>query len=126
MSKIPEQKQGFQRILRAWKFSLHGFLHAIKKEEAFRQEVIGSFVLIPILFFLPISLVVKLVVIGSHCFVLVTELLNSAIEAVVDLSSPDYHDLAKQAKDMGSLAVLIAIKFLVISWLVAIYLVLTE
>ena len=124
MNKVPDKKTGLTRIIRAWKFSYFGFIHAMKNEDAFRQEYIASLILIPILFFMPISITLKLLIVGGHCFVMVTELLNSAIEAVVDLASPDYHELAKQAKDMGSLAVLIAIKFLIISWLVAIYIVL--
>lgn len=125
MNKVPDKKTGLVRIFRAWKFSYFGFIHAMKYEAAFRQEYIASLILIPILLFMPIDLTLKLLIIGGHFFVMVTELLNSAIEAVVDLASPDYHALAKQAKDMGSLAVLISIKFLVICWLVAIYFALT-
>ncbi len=121
MNVVPEKKGGLTRIIRAWKFSFHGFIHAIKNEAAFRQEYIASIILVPIALFLPISVELKMILIGSHFLVMITELLNSAIEAVVDLVSPEYHDLAKQAKDMGSLAVLISIKFLVICWAVAIY-----
>ena len=122
MNNVPEKKTGLGRVFRAWKFSYFGFIHAMKNEDAFRQEYIASIILIPILFFMPISITLKLMIVGGHCFVMVTELLNSAIEAVVDLASPNYHTLAKQAKDMGSLAVLISIKYLVICWIVAIYL----
>ncbi len=121
MNVVPEKKGGIVRILRAWKFSFHGFMHAMKNEAAFRQEYIASIILIPISLFLPIAVELKLLLIGSHFIVMITELLNSAIEAVVDLVSPEYHDLAKQAKDMGSLAVLISIKFLTICWIVALY-----
>jgi len=121
VNKIPDKKTGVARIFRAWKFSYFGFIHAMKHEAAFRQEYVVSLILLPILLFMPVGVPLKLLILGGHCFVMVTELLNSAIEAVVDLVSPDFHTLAKQAKDMGSLAVLISIKFLVICWLVAIY-----
>ncbi len=120
MSKIPEQKDGLARIFRAAKFSWQGFLHAIKKEKAFQQELVVSLMVLPLTFFMSISIELKLMIWMCHFAVMIVELLNSSIESVADLTE-EYHQLIKQAKDMGSLAVLMAIIVLVITWGIALY-----
>lgn len=120
MKKIPSRKTGIARIIAAFFYSLNGLRVAVFNEAAFRQEAVGIFILCCVLGFLPISLVWKVVLFLSTASVLVVELLNSAIEAVVDLVSPDFHELAKQAKDMGSAAVLMSIVISTILWICAI------
>ncbi|MGW8194218.1 MAG: diacylglycerol kinase, partial [Desulforhopalus sp.] len=98
-------KTGLARIVAAFFYSLHGLRYAISSEAAFRQEVLIFLVLLIALLFLPVSTFLKLLLLLANTVVLVAELINSAVEAIVDLVSPDYHLLAKHAKDLGSAAV---------------------
>lgn len=101
--------RGSARLWRAFIASMHGLGSAFKDEEAFRLEVIAALVLIPAALFLPFSLLEKLALVGVVFLVLITELLNSGIEATVDLASSEYHLLAKKAKDMASAAVFLSL-----------------
>lgn len=116
-SMPPENNTGLARVWRAFFYSRDGFIAAYTNEAAFRQEVWLALVLIPFSFFLPVSALGKALMIGSVLLVLIVELLNSAIEAIVDLASPGHHELAKRAKDMGSAAVLISLVNVGCVWL---------
>jgi diacylglycerol kinase (ATP) len=116
-SMPPENNVGLARVWRAFFYSHDGLIAAYKNEAAFRQEVWLALVLIPLSFFLPVSTLGKALMIASVLLVLIVELLNSAIEAVVDLASPGQHELAKRAKDMGSAAVLISLVNVGCVWL---------
>lgn len=116
MFKENEKKKGCARILAAFRYSIYGLQAAFKGEAAFRQEISLFLVFLPILYYLPVTSSFKCLLLMSNTLVLIVELLNSAIEAVVDLASPDYHNLAKQAKDMGSAAVLISLLLSLILW----------
>src|SRR5580693_7041429 len=107
---------GLKRIVSALRYSGQGLRHAIRNEAAFRQELMACCVLVPLAIWLPLSLVEKLLLLGSIALVLITEILNSAIEAVVDRVSLDRHPLAGRAKDMGSAAVFIAVLWCAIVW----------
>ena len=102
-------KIGIARIWAAFFYSLNGLGFAISNEAAFRQEAGIVAILLIVLLFLPLSLLWKGLLFFATTSVLVVELLNSAIESVVDIASPEYHDLAKRAKDLGSAAVLVSI-----------------
>ena len=117
-------KTGIARIWDAFFYSLHGLLFAISNETAFRQEICIVVVLFVALWFLPLSLFWKGLLFFATTSILVVELLNSAIESVVDIASPEYHDLAKRAKDLGSAAVLVSIVLAVVLWGVAIFIIL--
>jgi diacylglycerol kinase (ATP) len=117
----PPPKKGLARIIRALGFSLDGLRSCYRLEAAFRQEVIIFFLLLPLLFFLPISLEFKLIVLVVNTLVLVVEVLNSSIEAIVDKASPEFHHLAKHAKDMASGAVFLALVLAGITWGMALY-----
>lgn len=121
MNKIPKPKTGIQRIFAAFFYSVDGLKHGIINEAAVRQEVMLACVLIPAAILIPVSAILKLLLIICNIFVIITELLNSGIECVVDKVCPDYDPLAKQAKDMGSAAVLLSIICLVLCWLFAFY-----
>lgn len=110
------------RIWHALFYSLSGLHHALRHESAFKQEAGLAVVLTLIAVFLPIPAILKLQLVSSHFIVLIVELLNTAIESIVDKASPEYHQLAKQAKDMGSAAVLVAIIYVLVCWGVAFYL----
>lgn len=116
MALKPERKKGLARILAAFFYSLNGLRHAITRESAFIQEVAVFAVASLVLLWLPLSLLWKGLLLTATAFVLIVELLNTAVEATVDLASPDYHELAKCAKDIGSAAVLLSIVVAVLLW----------
>lgn len=109
-------KTGLRRLFNAFGYSLEGFKAAFKHEDAFRQEVFFSVVLIPLAFFLEAEALHRVLMIGSVFLVLIVELLNSAVEAVVDRVSIERHALAKRAKDIGSAAVFVALTNVVMTW----------
>jgi diacylglycerol kinase (ATP) len=117
-------KTGIARIWAAFFYSLNGLRFAISNEAAFRQEICIVVVVLVVLGFLPLSLFWKGLLFFATTSVLVVELLNSAIESVVDIASPEYHDLAKRAKDLGSAAVLVSIVLAIVLWGVAIFIIL--
>ncbi len=114
-------KTGFARIFAAFYYSADGLAGAFKNEAAFRQELLLYIVLLPIIYFLPVTFLFKCLLFSINTLVLIVELLNSAVESVVDLVSPDYNILAKQAKDMGSAAVLLSLLLAAILWTCALY-----
>lgn len=109
-------QQGIGRIWRATFYSLAGIRAAWKHEAAFRQEVLLTLVLAPAAFWLGGSTVERLMLIGSCLLVLITELLNSAVEAAIDRISDDKHRLSARAKDLGSAAVFISLWLAGITW----------
>lgn len=102
-------KTGVRRVLNALRYSMDGLRAAYTGEDAFRQEILLAAVLIPLALWLPVSGLGKALMIASVLLVLAVELINSAIEAVVDRVSLDRHALSKRAKDLGSAAVLLAL-----------------
>jgi len=102
-----KHRTGLNRIWHAAGFSLHG-LQAGWGETAFRQEAMAAIVLVPLSFWLGRGWIEIALLAGAVLLVLIVELLNSGIEAVVDRVGPEWHALSKQAKDMGSAAVLLA------------------
>lgn len=109
-------KTGFSRVFNAFGYSLQGFRSAFRHEEAFRQEALLAAVLVPIALSLDVSGAAKAMMIASVMFVLIVELLNSAIEATVDRISLDRHLLAKRAKDIGSAAVFLSLANVALVW----------
>jgi diacylglycerol kinase (ATP) len=102
-------KTGIARIFAAFSYSADGLGGAFRHEAAFRQELALYVLLLPLLYLLPVSLPFKCLLFSANTLVLIVELLNSAVESVVDLVSPDYNIYAKRAKDMGSAAVLLSL-----------------
>ena len=117
-------KTGIARIWAAFFYSLNGLRFAISNEAAFRQEICILVFVLVVLLFLPLSLFWKGLLFFATTSTLVVELLNSAIESVVDIASPEYHDLAKRAKDLGSAAVLVSIVLAIVLWGMAIFIIL--
>jgi diacylglycerol kinase (ATP) len=107
---------GFARVVNAWRYSLSGLAGAWRTEGAFRQEVIGAAILIPIACFIPVPILHRALLIASVLMVIVVELLNSAMEAAIDRISLDRHPLSKKAKDTGSAAVLVSIVIAMLVW----------
>lgn len=113
------------RIWAAFLYTIKGLGHALAHEAAFRQEIILVAVLCMVLFFLPLSLLWKGLLFFVTAQVLIVELLNSALEAVVDMTSPGFHELAGRAKDMGSAAVFICLVLAGVIWVLALVSILT-
>ena len=124
MNKKPSPKTGLSRIIHAFSYSRDGLRFAMKNVPAFRQELCLYSILAIVLYFIPLSLMHKSILFFANTAVLIAELFNSAIEEVVDLVSPDYHILAKRAKDLGSAAVLIALLLTACLWLAALWMIL--
>src|SRR5450631_3054023 len=94
-------KTGVTRLINAFGYSLSGLRAAFRHEDAFRQEVALAAVLIPAAFLLPVAATARAVLLASVFLVLIVELLNTAVESVVDRISLENHELAKRAKDIG-------------------------
>lgn len=109
-------KTGIKRLMNATKYSYQGFRGAWQTEEAFRQEAVLALILIPVAVILPVTMMEKLLLIAAVFMVLIVEILNSAIEAVVDRFGGEIHPLSGKAKDLGSAAVLLALILCVIVW----------
>ena len=107
---------GVQRILNATSYSLAGFKAAFQNEAAFRQIILINSMLIPLSFFMPVSRVEQVIMIVVCLLAIIVELINSAIEAVVDRVSMAQHPLSKNAKDMGSAAQFTALTLIVLTW----------
>jgi diacylglycerol kinase (ATP) len=109
MTPAPASRTGFDRIVHAGLNSLSGLKLAYTGEAAFRQEIWLAAVLLPAAFWLGRNPLEVALLAGSVLLLLIVELLNSAIEAAVDRVSPEWHELSKRAKDIGSAAVLLAL-----------------
>lgn len=110
-------KTGLRRLLNAFGYSLQGFRAAWQNEAAFREEAMLTIVLTPVALLLPVTGLEKLLLILSLLLLVLVELLNSAVEAIVDRIGPEIHPLSGRAKDLGSAAVLIACLILGLTWL---------
>ncbi|MFN4325022.1 MAG: diacylglycerol kinase [Azonexus sp.] len=109
-------KQGLTRLINALGYSKDGLSAAWKNEAAFREEVLLAAVTLPLAFYLGQTGSERALLAGSILFILIVEILNSAVEAVVDKASPEKHELAKRAKDMGSAAVLLSLLNAAVIW----------
>lgn len=114
-------RTGLDRILRATGYSAAGLSAAFRGESAFRQEVFAALVMLPAAFWLGSGWIEVALLAGSVVMVLVVELLNSAIEAVVDRVGLELHELSKRAKDLGSAAVMLSLVLTGAIWLGALW-----
>lgn len=109
-------KKGLRRLINATRYSWQGIRAGFEHEAAFREECLLALVLIPVALLLPVTLLEKVILINSVLFLLLVEILNSAVEAVVDRIGMEIHPLAGRAKDMGSAAVLFALVMGAVAW----------
>lgn len=114
---IKPRETGLTRVRKATVYSLQGLNAAWRNESAFRQECVIALILLPLSFWIANSWVEVAVLMGVCFLVLIVELLNSAVEAVVDRVGHEHHDLAGQAKDMGSAAVMLSLIMAAGTWL---------
>jgi len=116
-----QKHQGLKRIYFALLNSSKGFIWLIKNEAAFKQEFVISVMLILLSFFLNINAVEQLLLISVLLFVLIVEIVNTAIEATVDRIGVEHHPLSGLAKDLGSLAVLFSLFIALATWAVVLW-----
>ncbi len=100
------------------KYAMDGLVHAFKTESSFRLEVLASIFIISAIIYIDVDLVYKITLFITGILVLIVELLNSAIENVVDLVTKEYAPLAKSAKDIGATAVMFSILLHITNWIV--------
>ncbi|MBF4423256.1 MULTISPECIES: diacylglycerol kinase [Vibrio] len=110
-------RTGIKRLFYATGYSIQGLKAAWLNEAAIRQETVTSILLITITFFLPVTKIEQIMMIGCLVLVVIVELMNSAVEAVVDRVGSEWHELSGRAKDIGSAAVLIALIFSAFTWM---------
>lgn len=111
-----QKNKGFKRIYLAFMNSVKGFQWLVKNEAAFQQELILIVLLSIVSGFLNVSLLIHLLLIVSLLFVLLVEVINTAIEATIDRIGLEHHSLSGLAKDLGSLAVFISLAIAVATW----------
>lgn len=114
--KMLASMQDIGRIVRAAGYSIAGLQAALRKEAAFRQEVILFGIFAPFGVWLGHSGIERALLVGSLFIVLIVELLNSAVEAAIDRISKKHHKLSGRAKDMGSAAVYLSILLAILTW----------
>jgi len=102
----------FKNASYAW----DGLIHAIKTETSFKIELAIAIIFFPLVYFVPFELIYKLVLIVTYFIIMIAELLNSAVENVVDLVTMEIHPLAKASKDIGATAVLFAVILHLLCW----------
>ncbi|MBW0172201.1 MAG: diacylglycerol kinase [Hydrogenophaga sp.] len=115
-----KRRTGLTRMTHAFGYSLDG-LRAGWGETAFRQEALAAMVLIPAAFWIGNTWVETALLVASVVLVMVVELLNTGIETAIDRIGPEWHDLSKRAKDMGSAAVLLSLLVCAGVWTAAIW-----
>lgn len=116
--KVPDRRTGVQRILRACLYTRDGLVSTFRTEAAFRQEVALTLLLVPLACYLAPNRPSLAVMIGSLMLVLIVEILNSAIESVVNRFGPEWNSYSKAAKDGGSAAVFVALVNVAVVWLI--------
>ncbi len=112
-----KKNTGVTRVLLAFKNSGKGFKFLIKSEAAFQQELVLAILLAPLSFLISQSLSELILLLLTLALVLVVEILNTAVEAVVDRIGLEHHELSGLAKDLGSAAVLLSLLFAAGVWL---------
>ena len=115
-----KHRKGLTRIWHAAGYSMAG-LRAGWHEAAFRQEAMASVVLVPTAFWLGRNWVETVLLAGTVVLIMIVELLNTGIETAIDRIGPEWHDLSKRAKDMGSAAVLLSMLLCAGTWALALF-----
>jgi len=108
--------RGLTRLRRAFGYSMAGLAAGWRHEEAFRQEVVLTLVLLPCTFWLARDVQDWLLLVSSLFLVIVTEVINSAVEALTDRVGTDHHELSGRAKDLASAAVFLALVLVAVVW----------
>jgi diacylglycerol kinase (ATP) len=112
--------RGIKRLLNAFRYTIAGFNAAWIHEEAFRQEIILAVLIVPLGMWLGNTGTQKAILIGIYFIIPFAELLNSAIEVIIDRIGQERHSLSGRAKDLGSAAVFLSICIVLIFWVLII------
>jgi len=113
---VPPKKKGLSRLIAAAGYSGAGLRSAFASEEAFRLEVAALILLTPLALWLGETSMERVLMIGSLLLLMIVELLNTAVESVVNRVGLEFHELSRQAKDIGSAAVFLAMAMVVLVW----------
>lgn len=116
MRKPMNQKTGISRLIAATGYTFSGLKAAFRSEEAFRQEVLLAVIMIPAALWLGQTLLERIVLIATVLIVMITELLNTAVEYTIDRIGQERHELSGHAKDIGSAAVFVSLMLALITW----------
>jgi len=120
--ELPEQKRSSHRnFIASVRWSLDGFFAALKHEPSFREGLLFAILLVPVAVILPVNAVSTALMIASLVLILVVELLNSAIEWIIDYLRPERHPLAKRIKDMASAAVFLSYINCIVVWTIMLW-----
>lgn len=114
-------KTGIRRIIKAAGYSIDGFKAAFKSEAAFRQVSLLNILLVIVIFALPFTLAIKMILLLVSALSIIVELFNTGLEAAIDRISDEFHPLSKVAKDVGSAAQMVILTLQFALWLMALY-----
>ncbi len=115
------KQRSFRNFIASVRYSIEGFFAAMQHEPSFREDLIFAILLLPVAIFLPVNAVSTALMIASLILILIVELLNSAIEWIIDYLRPEQHPLAKRIKDMASAAVFLSYISCIIVWGIILY-----
>ena len=118
---MPTKRPYFWHVINSMRYSISGFAEAFRHEQSFREDLVFVSLMIPLAIILPVNAVSTAVMVGSLLLIIVTELLNSAIEWTIEDISPAKRPLGKRVKDMASAAVFLAFVNCLIVWAVIIF-----
>ncbi|ADZ44070.1 TPA: diacylglycerol kinase [Yersinia enterocolitica] len=118
---MANQSTGLTRIYKAAGYSVKGLTAVWKNEAAFRQEAVAAILAIILAFWLDVDATARILLVASVVLVIIVEVINSAIEAVVDRIGSELHELSGRAKDMGSAAVFLAILLALFIWVTVLW-----
>lgn len=115
------KRRTFRNFISSVGHSVEGFLAALRHEPSFREDLLFAVLLVPFAIILPVNAVSTALMIASLLLILIVELLNSAIEWVIDYLRPEQHPLAKRIKDMASAAVFLSYINCIVIWIVMLW-----
>jgi diacylglycerol kinase (ATP) len=118
---LQSKRQSHRHFFASVKWSLEGFVAALKHEPSFREGIIFAVLMLPLAIILPVNAVSTALMIGALALILVVELLNSAIELIIDYLRPEHHPLAKRIKDMASAAVFLSYVSCIVIWTIMLW-----
>ena len=115
------KRRSFRNFIASVKYSIDGFFAALKHEPSFREDLLFAGLLVPFAIILPVNAVSTALMIASLILILIVELLNSAIEWIIDYLRPERHPLAKRIKDMASAAVFLSYINCIVVWVIMLW-----
>lgn len=118
---LTKKRRSHRHFLISVRWSIEGFFAALKHEPSFREGLIFALLLVPVAVILPVNAVSTALMIACLTLILVVELLNSAIELIIDYLRPEQHPLAKRIKDMASAAVFLSYLSCIIVWAILLW-----